>query len=329
MSKVNEPLLFSPILKQIIWGGRRLGERLDKPIGAAADYAESWEMVDRPEDQSIVHRGTWAGMKIGELLAKHGDEIMGRYTSTDAFPLLLKYLDCNRVLSVQVHPDDAYARKMPKPDLGKTEAWYIVEASPTSVIYAGLKAGVDRVALSRAVQAGKTEDVLHSFTPVAGQCVFIPAGTVHALGGGLLVAEVQQSSDTTFRLYDWNRVGADGKPRALHIDASLDVTDYHRGPISPQQPVRGDDGWASLVECEKFGLRSATGTISQEKVYRTGGDDSPVVLMMAAGEATLTCHNWETLTLRVGETVLLPASLGELSIGTLSADANVLEIKLP
>lgn len=305
-----------------------MGDRLGKPIGEESDYAESWELVDRADDQSVVQSGPLAGMTLAQVLSACPGEVLGRHQETAKFPLLLKYLDCNRVLSVQVHPADEYALKMPEPDLGKTEAWYIVEAEPHSIIYAGLKPGVDRQALAEAIEKGETESVLHSFKPVAGQCVFIPAGTVHALGDGLLVAEVQQSSDTTFRLFDWNRVDAAGNPRPLHIEPSLEVTDYDRGPIHPQIPTSDVGGWELLVDCEKFVLRRAQRRSSQES-FKTGGDDSPVVLMVTSGRIMLEGEGWEPRSFGVGETVLLPANLGESTVRLLTPDANVLEIGLP
>ncbi len=323
MPKPTGPLRFSPILKQIIWGGRRLGERLKKPIGAASDYAESWELVDRAADQSIVQDGPLAGSSLGELLAKYNAEILGRHAGLAAFPLLIKYLDCNRVLSVQVHPDDQYARQMPTPDLGKTEVWYIVDATPDSVIYAGLKSGVDRRALAEAVRQGRTDEVLHTIRPQAGQCIFIPAGTVHALGDGLLVAEIQQSSDTTFRLFDWNRTDPSGKPRALHIDQALDVTDYERGPIQPQVPQPAANGWENLVFCEKFRLRQ---TASHAV---TGCDDAAAVLMVTNGRARLEGNGWDPIEVECGETVLVPASSGPTQIVPLANDLCVLEAVLP
>jgi mannose-6-phosphate isomerase len=328
MKLPTEPLTFSPILKRIIWGGRRLGDRLNKPLGEENDYAESWELVDREEDQSIVHGGSLAGMTISQLLAAFPHEIMGRHAEITKFPLLLKYLDCNRVLSVQVHPADEYALKMTRPDLGKTEAWYIVDAEPQSVIYAGLKPGVDRAALADAIEKGQTESVLHSFKPAVGQCVFIPAGTVHALGDGLLVAEVQQSSDTTFRLFDWNRVDAAGKSRPLHIQQSLEVTDYDRGPIHPQTPEPDQGGWERLVDCEKFNLRRARHSSAASR-FSTGNNDSPVVLMVTSGRVSVEGEGWESRSFTTGDTVLLPAALGPSTICALTADVNVLEISLP
>jgi len=321
------PIIFSPILKRIIWGGRRLGDRLGKSIGLENDYAESWELVDRTDNQSTVESGPFAGLTIAQLLSAYPQELMGRHANITQFPLLLKYLDCNRVLSVQVHPADDYALKMAKPDLGKTEAWYIVNAEPESVIYAGLKAGVDRSALADAVANGETESVLHSFKPVAGQCVFIPAGTVHALGDGLLVAEVQQSSDTTFRLFDWNRVDAAGNSRQLHIEQSLEVTDFERGPIDPQTPQSNLDGWETLVNCDKFSLRRAQN--SPAKTFQTGGDDAPVVLMVTKGSLVLEGKNWQPQTFSAGQTVLLPAKSGEATIHLAGDETNVLEVCLP
>ena len=326
------PLTFSPILKRIIWGGRQLGERLGKSIGEGTDYAESWELVDRADDQSVVDGGEFRGMSIHDLVQKFPREMLGSHAETStgdgeapAFPLLIKYLDCNRVLSVQVHPDDNYARKMPTPDLGKTEAWYIVEAKPGSVIYAGLRDGVDRETLASAIQAGKTADMLHSFEPVAGQCVFIPAGTVHALGDGLLVAEVQQSSDTTFRLFDWDRVDAKGKPRDLHVAEALTVTDYHRGPIRPQSPGPEENGWRSLVKCDKFVLRQSASSLVPGGTLVTGKADSPTVLMVTGGSIRLD----NDTEIGTGQTVFLPAAVGETTLTVMDSATQILEIRLP
>ncbi|MGV3485805.1 MAG: type I phosphomannose isomerase catalytic subunit [Planctomycetaceae bacterium] len=323
------PLSFTPLLKRTIWGGRRLGEKLGKPIGVGEDYAESWELVDRASDQSVVENDPLAGRTLGELISTRSAELLGRHAHLATFPLLLKYLDCQRVLSVQVHPDDAFASTLPNPDLGKTEAWYIVESAPQSLVYAGLKSGVDREELAQAIARGRTADVLHSFHPAAGQCLFIPAGTVHALGDGLLVAEIQQSSDTTFRLFDWDRLDAHGQPRALHVEQALAATDYGIGPISPQTPERGDEGWETIVACDKFLLRRAISSHPSQHRWQTAGDDAPVVLMVVSGRATIFGSGWEPRQYSVGQTVLLPACLGETTIELSGADAAVLEVTLP
>ncbi|MCA9246653.1 MAG: class I mannose-6-phosphate isomerase, partial [Planctomycetales bacterium] len=245
--KLDYPLRFEPLFRRYLWGGRRLGEVLGKPIGDAP-CAESWEVVDHREDQSVVREGALAGKTLGHLVAEHNDELFGRHAPLDQFPLLFKLLDAQKTLSVQVHPDDARAARLDPPDRGKTEAWVILDAEPGSVIYAGLKRGFDHAALQREVARGTTELCLHQLEAKPGDCVFIPAGTVHALGAGLLVAEIQQSSDTTYRLYDWNRVDADGNARELHIEAGLEAIDYDLGPSRFQTPqATGCDGVERLV----------------------------------------------------------------------------------
>ncbi len=209
------PLRFRLLVRRYLWGNRRLETCLGKSLGPGNDYAESWEVADHGADQSIVDAGPLAGTALGDLVRLRAAELFGRCHPQANFPLLVKFLDAAQSLSVQVHPNDEQAARLDPPDLGKTEAWYILAADPGSRIYAGLRPGVEREQLAEAIAQGTCEKMLHCFEPKAGDCLFIPAGTVHALGAGLLVAEVQQSSDTTFRLYDWNRVGPDGKPRAL------------------------------------------------------------------------------------------------------------------
>ncbi len=318
------PLRFRPVLKQTIWGGRRLGEQLGKPIGDAADYAESWEIVDHGDDQSIVDGGPLSGKTLAELIATRREWLLGKSAGEGPFPLLLKYLDCNRVLSVQVHPDDKYATAMARPDLGKTEAWYVVTSDPGSLIYAGLKSGVDRATLAEAIEAGQTEHVLHSFHPEAGDIVFIPAGTVHALGAGLVIAEIQQSSDTTFRLFDWNRVDASGKSRPLHIEASLQVTDYQSGPVQPCHAEKQKPGLQPMVECDKFVLRVMTSGIDT-----IGGDDQFHIATVPSGRATLTDAAGSTTQLSAGDSVLLPASMGQCELAIEGDNAAVLTSHLP
>src|SRR5262245_51414230 len=213
----NLPLLrFKPILREYLWGGRRLGTELGKSIGDGPHYAESWEVVDHREDQSVVIDGPLAGKSLHQLVTEHGRELFGRHYPRNQFPLLLKFLDCQRTLSVKVHPNDEQGAKLDPPDLGKTEAWLVLSAEAGSKIYSGLQQGVDRQTLEREVARGNCEVCLHEFEPHAGDCVLIEAGTVHARGAGLLVAEIQQASDTTYRHFDWNRLDTDAKPRQLH-----------------------------------------------------------------------------------------------------------------
>jgi mannose-6-phosphate isomerase len=304
------PLIFQPVLKQTIWGGRRLGDQLGKPIGQESNYAESWEVVDHGADQSRVTDGGLAGQSLSELIDQHRDWLLGKGVPDGPFPLLLKYLDCNRVLSVQVHPDDLYGLAMDTPDLGKTEAWYIVAAEPGSRIYAGLKSGVDRSALAKAIESGETEIVLHSFEPDQGDIVFIPAGTVHALGAGLLVAEIQQSSDTTFRLFDWNRTDDRGHSRPLHVNQSLEVTDYDSGPVAARQSDASVSGLQTMVKCDKFVMQ-----LMERGTAKIAGDNKFHIITVPRGQATLKWSESE-MELSTGQSVLLPSAIEqcELSI---------------
>jgi mannose-6-phosphate isomerase len=303
------PLKFQPIFKRYLWGGRRLKTVLGKPIGEGTDYAESWEIADHEQGQSVVANGPLSGTTLHELVTLRGQELLGRHAPQPRFPLLFKFLDCQRDLSAQVHPDDAAAALLTPPDLGKTEAWVILDAQPGSRIYAGLRRGVNREALAAAVREGRTEECLHSFEARAGQCVFIPAGTVHALGAGLLVAEIQQASDTTYRLFDWNRVGPDGKPRKLHIDEALAVTDHSATEVSPQQPQSTENPHAErLVKCDKFVLDRWT----LDKSAQIGGDDRFHLISVLTGAVELA--GFADLRIGKGETVLLPACLGPTTL---------------
>jgi mannose-6-phosphate isomerase len=323
MSVPLYPLRFRPLLKRYLWGGRRLGTVLGKPLGDGADYAESWEVADHGPDQSVVANGPLAGTTLGRLVAQRGDELLGRHAPQARFPLLFKYLDCQRDLSVQVHPDDAAAAKLDPPDLGKTEAWLILDAAPGSRVYAGLRFDFDRAALAREVERGRTALCLNSFEPRVGECIFIPAGTVHALGAGLLVAEIQQASDTTYRLFDWNRVGPDGQPRTLHIEQALDAIDYSAHVVTPSDPQPTDQPHVErLVACDKFVLDRWR--IDGQRPLVT--DDRFHLLSVLAGElfvgasglvstrGSTTSDEVSIFSLIQGQTLLVPASIRQLTV---------------
>jgi len=310
------PLRFHPILRRYLWGGRRLGSELGKPIGPEADYAESWEVVDHGPDQSVVRFGPLAGLSLGELVHTHGEELLGKNHPQTRFPLLLKFLDAARTLSVQVHPNDQQAARLDLPDSGKTEAWLVLDAGPEAVIYAGLGPGVDRNTLAKAVREGRVEQLLHKIAPRPGDCLLLPAGTVHALGAGLLVAEIQQASDTTFRLFDWNRVGPDGRPRELHVEQALEVIDFARGPVMPQVPRPLDQpGRSRLVECEKFVLDrwELEADAKVKASQQAGGDARCHILSVIEGCARLEGDPADQPLTR-GQTVLLPAAVGPATL---------------
>ena len=304
MAHLDYPLRFKPILKQYIWGGRRLGSMLCKPIGSENNYAESWEVVDHRDGQSIVRSGPHAGMSLGDLVSQLPEELFGT-KQHDRFPLLFKFLDANKTLSVQVHPDDAYAQMMDPPDLGKTEAWVVVHADSESLLYAGLKHGTTQTDLENALDTGTVADVLNEIEVSDGDCVFIPAGTVHALGEGLVIAEIQQASNTTFRLFDWNRLGADGKPRDLHVKQSLEVTDFEKGPVRLQKSDRIDDVREVLVECDQFQLQRWTVTAGSEFDFH--GHDGFQIVSVLEGAVEL-ARDPSASPLNMGETCLYPAA---------------------
>ncbi|HEX6963411.1 MAG TPA: type I phosphomannose isomerase catalytic subunit [Lacipirellula sp.] len=324
-------LRFQPLFRRYLWGGRRLAAMLGKPLGEGDDYAESWEIVDHGADQSVVRAGPLAGQALGELVRNHRRELLGEVQragsvsarSNESFPLLFKFLDCNRTLSVQVHPNDQQAAELHPPDLGKTEAWVVLHAEPGSKIYSGLKEGVTREALAAAIDAGRVEECLHSFDAKAGDCVFIPAGTVHALGAGLVIAEIQQASDTTFRLFDWNRVDATGKPRPLHVDQSLAVIDYATGPVAPQMPRRIAPGVERLVECDKFVLQRREAAAPTT----VGGDGRFHLLAVIEGQVQATSDPLGSPLAR-GMTALVPAAAGPIELKP-QGRAVVLDIFLP
>ena len=190
---------------------------LHKPIGVEADYAESWELSDYRDSVSVVQEGSLTGTTLRQLLQSRGQDLLGPAVGPrDQFPLLVKFIDAHRSSRSRSIPTTRQARRLAG-DNGKTETWVILDAEPGSVIYAGLKPGVGRDELAEAIRSGKVEHLLHRFEPKPGDCILIKAGTVHAIGAGVLLAEIQQMSDATFRVDDWGRLGDDGKPRPLHI----------------------------------------------------------------------------------------------------------------
>jgi len=323
------PLRFEPVLKRYLWGGRRLGELFAKPLGPENDYAESWELVDREPEQSRVIGSPLAGKSLRELLTNYPRELLGRHVQQPRFPLLVKLLDAAQLLSVQVHPNDDQAAQMTPPDLGKTEVWYVLATRPGSKLYAGLKHGIDRAQLEHALKSGQVESCLHAIEPQVGDTIFIPPGTVHALGAGVVIAEFQQSSDVTLRLFDWNRVGPDGQPRPLHIEAALSIIDYSFGPVQVSRmaplPALPLDGVATqeLIVCEKFILKRHT----FRGHWKRPNDNRFRILMVISGELRV-AHDPLDATCTPGTTILLPAALSEIELLT-DATATVLECYLP
>ncbi len=321
------PLIFSPLYRTYLWGGLKFASRLGRSLPEGDTFAESWELVDHGDDQSVVRAGPLAGTSLHTLVREQGPALMGRHSGVEAFPLLFKFLDAKRDLSVQVHPDDTRAAKLSPPDRGKTEAWYVVDAEPGSLIYAGLREGVRTDDLRHAITDGTLDRCLHSFAAHPGDCVFIPAGTVHAIGAGLVIAEIQQSSDVTYRLYDWNRVGPDGKPRQLHIDAGLEAVTQFCPVIPRHAPEVVPPTGFPLATCDYFGLDLFAAEPTDARVWHLGGDESPHFLAVVRGTLALDAA-WGLPPLQAGDCVLIPASLGLQAIAG-SSGTEFLRVRLP
>jgi mannose-6-phosphate isomerase len=221
-----EPIFFNPDFKERVWGGEKLATVLNKSV-PFKHTGESWEVACHKNGQSKVRFGQYTGLTLEELLIQDGEKILGKpFVDGDKFPLLIKFIDAKEKLSVQVHPDDAYAWEHENGEYGKSEAWYVLQADPGSKLIAGLKSGVSKEEFIEKLNMNRLEEVLNEIEVKAGDVLDIPAGLIHAIGDGILLAEVQQNSDTTYRVYDWGRVGLDGKPRDLHIESSIDVIDF-------------------------------------------------------------------------------------------------------
>ena len=242
-SLVRQPLRFESFFRPTVWGGRRFTRFVGKILKTAEPYGESWEVSDHAMHRSRLAIATGYGVTLQQLMAAEGPELIGasadRYA---AFPWLIKLLDANDWLSVQVHPDESAVKRLLPGEGAKTEAWLVLDASPTSRIYAGLKPGVGQAELRQALDRGAVADCLHGFTPKSGDFVYLPAGNVHAVGGGVLLAEIQQTSDATFRLFDWNRKDAQGRSRQLHIDESFASIHWDQGPIDPISVDKAPNG---------------------------------------------------------------------------------------
>lgn len=241
-----EPIVFEPLFMERIWGGRRLQTLYGKRLPLGVRVGESWELVDRADYQSVVHDGAFAGFTLHELWTRHRAELFGPdVPDSPRFPLLFKLLDCQDRLSVQVHPPAEVA-----PQFGgepKTEMWYIMHAALNSDLYAGLNRGVTRAQFEEALKTGHVADLIHRLPTHTGNTFFIPSGRVHAIGAGNVIFEAQQNSDTTYRVFDWNRLDLNGRPRDLHIDqslASINFDDPEPGFVEPQGET--------LVQCDNF-----------------------------------------------------------------------------
>ncbi|WP_367874994.1 type I phosphomannose isomerase catalytic subunit [Luteolibacter sp. Populi] len=308
-----EPIVFEPLYMQRVWGGRELERQYGRTLPDTAPYGESWEIVDREGEQSVVRSGPFAGRSLHELWTGNREEIFGSgLPDSERFPILIKVLDARDELSIQVHPPAALAGALGGDP--KTEMWYIAGADPGAKLHVGLKAGVNRPAFEEAIANGTVADCVHAIEPEIGQSIFIPSGRLHAIGAGFLIHEIQQNSDTTYRVFDWNRLGLDGQPRALHVAeslASIDFSDFEPEMDTPRGSV--------IAECEYFRVEKLTLAAGE----RTGNREPGRFSIFSVAEGQVTCG---TSRFSKGDFFLLPRGGGEI-IATLPS--AILRTTLP
>ncbi|QNK59747.1 type I phosphomannose isomerase catalytic subunit [Paenibacillus sp. PAMC21692] len=317
------PLQFKAEMKERVWGGRALEQfGLELPDGA---IGEGWMIGDHPNGTTKVVNGELAGLGLDEIREQYGREWFGTRGFSEKngrFPLLIKLLDCNDDLSVQVHPTDVYDR-LPAGELGKTEMWYILSAKPGAKIIYGLKDGIDRPAMESAINEGRIMDTLQEVSVEAGDAFYIPAGTVHALCSGVVVAEIQQNSDTTYRLYDYDRPGLDGKLRELHVEDSLNVIAYEGAGAQRMKTDGVSAGeWLSIATSPYFQVEKG---IVEGPLALSTSPESFVILVIADGEGQVRYSGGE-LDAKAGQCFLLPATLGDYE---LSGSMTVLRSVVP
>ena len=311
------PLKFEPIYKQRIWGGQKLREVFGKQLPAGQKIGESWELADLPEDKSVIANGELAGLTLRSAIEKYPKEITADENFALPFPLLIKILDAEDVLSVQVHPDPETCWRMGKGE-PKTESWYIIAAEPGAVIYKGLKKGVTKENFAKAIEDGTVAEMLIKIPVEVGECHFLPAGTAHAVGPGLLIAEIQTPSDTTYRAFDWNRVDDSGKSRQLHIEEALESIHFNQS--AEELFVTTID---LLVDCEYFTIDKGHQGENCELLLAFG---KMKTLIMLTGRGTILAGDEDVVEFSAGDCLLIPAAYE--GVVRFTADTQYLTVTL-
>jgi mannose-6-phosphate isomerase len=307
------PLVFRPIFKDRIWGGRELERLYAKKIPADKPIGEAWEISDRPGDASVIVNGPLAGKDLRWLMEHHAAEVLGgaKPAAAGRFPLLCKILDAREKLSLQVHPPASKAAELKGEP--KTEMWFIADAVPDASLYVGLKRGVTRPEFKKKIADGSVADCFHRIPVCAGDTMFLPSGRVHAIGDGLVIFEIQQNSDTTYRVFDWNRVGLDGKPRELHIAqslASIDFNDFEPKLVNTKFVAAGKIQTRALVKDVLFNVEAwklnsgASGSLKPKQLQ---------IIAATAGEIEIK-SGATSISLSAGQFSLIPASLERTEI---------------
>jgi mannose-6-phosphate isomerase len=291
------PLNFRPIYKQRIWGGQKLRDFFNKDIPPFEKIGESWELADLPNDKSVISNGEFAGQTISWAIQKYPKEITGNDNFTGPFPLLIKFIDAEDILSVQVHPDQETCQRLRKGG-PKTECWYIISASQKAFIYKGLKKGVTKELFLKAIKKGTVIDLLAKIPVKPGECHFLPAGTAHSIGAGLLLAEIQTPSDTTYRVFDFNRVDQNSLPRQLHIEEALESIHFDvTAEVLPVTTI------GRLVDCKYFKIDKGHQAKGCELLLSPG---KMKIVITLTGSGTILSSDSTAVELKAGDTILIP-----------------------
>jgi len=296
-----------------VWGGRHLESLYGKRLPSAALIGESWEVVDRPEAQSVVHEGPLRGATLHELWCEHREEIFGRVADSPRFPILAKLLDAQESLSLQVHPPRAMAKKLGGES--KSELWYVAHAAPKARLYAGVKKGTTREVFRKALDQGKVEKYLHALELKTGDAMFLPSGRMHALGGGNVLVEIQENSDTTYRIYDWNRAKKGRQPRQMHIAEAMQCVDFEDVEPPLLRPKGESLVKNELFEIDKWELRDA------RKIAERGRF---AIVVCLTGELECAGRRFKP-----GDFFLVPAQLEDRVIRPVGRDVSLLRVMLP
>lgn len=313
---LTTPIVFEPLAMERVWGGRRLEALYGKALPQGTPVGESWEVVDREDAQSVVHTGPYRGLTLHELWTTKRTEVFGdAYASHPAprFPILIKLLDARETLSVQVHPPAHMASSLKGEP--KTEMWYFADALPGATIYAGLKKGVTKAQFETLLRDGRVEEALHVIPVETGDSIFIPSGRLHAIGQGNVIVEVQQNSDTTYRVFDWNRTGLDGQPRKLHIEESLVSTDFNDFEPDARHDQQGVLAECPFFQVEKIAITSPLPATAEGKF---------AICTVLSGSVSCAGEGFKP-----GDFFLVPASLSAAALEAATPGTEVLRSTLP
>lgn len=311
----QEPLFFHRLLKEKVWGGKRLATMLEASLDFDGPLGETWELSDYPGEETTVRGGPCDGFSLRELMEHHGSALLGesKPSRDGRFPLLVKFIDAGDDLSVQIHPPDG--PKSPT-GVGKTEAWYVLDAEPGAGVICGLSPDTNRQTFEQEAGDSRVQNHLYTVPVSAGDCIFVPSGMTHAIRTGVILCEVQQTSDVTYRMYDWDRMGLDGKPRETHLSRALDVVDYELGPgraIRAEFENPGESANViSLAECKYFTLQAVR--VNSLVRHEPHGLARVLSVVKGSGSVRTPGSDQEPRTLRFGDVILLPGTLDAIEV---------------